>query len=89
MHYLCEFADARAALRGHLVCVRFAGSALAYGLCDVNGRVKASDRTGLLLVVPGNLELDGSEIVSLIPWVAIERVSVGWTEDIFPEEVSS
>lgn len=87
--YLSEFADARRALLDQLVCVRFAGSALAHGLCDVSGRVKASDSTGLLLVVPGNLELDGSEVVSLIPWVQIERVVVGWSDDVLPEEVAS
>ncbi|WP_336643363.1 hypothetical protein [Microbacterium sp. MMO-113] len=85
--YLSEFADARAALRDQLVCVRFAGSVLDRGLCDVTGRVKASDRTGLLLVTPGHLDLDGSEVVSLIPWVAIEHVTVGWADDVLPEEV--
>lgn len=87
--YLSEFADARARLRDQLVCVRFAGSALEHGLCDVSGRVKATDRTGLLLVTPGNEVLDGSEVVSMIPWAAIERVSVGWSEDVLPEEVIS
>ncbi|MGX1694072.1 hypothetical protein ACWIBQ_01635 [Microbacterium keratanolyticum] len=87
--YLSEFADARRALRGHLVCVRFSGSALDAGLCDVTGRVKATDHTGLLLVVPGHEVLDGSEVVSLIPWVQIERVVVGWSEDVLPEEVAS
>lgn len=87
--YLSEFADARAVLRDQLVCVRFAGSALERGLCDVSGRVKATDRTGLLLVTPGNEVLDGSEVVSLIPWVAIERVEVGWSEDVLPGEVIS
>jgi hypothetical protein len=87
--YLSEFADARRALRGQLVCVRFAGSALDAGLCDVTGRVKATDRTGLLLVVPGHAVLDGSEVVSLIPWVQIERVVVGWSEDVLPGEVAS
>ena len=87
--YLSEFADARAALRGQLVCVRFAGSALEHGLCDISGRVKAIDRTGLLLVVPGNEVLDGSELVSLIPWVQVERVVVGWSEDVLPSEVAS
>lgn len=87
--YLSEFADARAALRGQLVCVRFTASALAHGLCDVSGRVKATDRTGLLLVTPGNDLLDGSEVVILVPWRQIERVSVGWSEDVFPDEVPS
>ncbi|WP_374460751.1 hypothetical protein [Microbacterium sp.] len=87
--YLSEFADARRALRGQLVCVRFAGSALDAGLCDVTGRVKATDRTGLLLVVPGHAVLDGSEVVSLVPWTSIERVVVGWSEDVLPGEVAS
>lgn len=87
--YLSEFADARRALRGQLVCVRFSGSALDAGLCDVTGRVKAADRTGLLLVTPGHVELDGSEVVVLIPWVQVERVVVGWSADVFPEEVAS
>lgn len=87
--YLSEFADARRALRGQLVCVRFSGSALDAGLCDVTGRVKAADRTGLLLVTPGHVELDGSEAVVLIPWVQVERVVVGWSADVFPEEVAS
>ncbi len=87
--YLSEFADARAALLGQLVCVRFSGSALDAGLCDVSGRVKATDRTGLLLVTPGHVDLDGSEVVSLVPWVAIERVVVGWSEDVLPGEVIS
>ncbi|GAB6858498.1 hypothetical protein [Microbacterium xylanilyticum] len=87
--YLSEFADARRALRGQLVCVRFTGSALDAGLCDVTGRVKATDRTGLLLVVPGHAVLDGSEVVSLVPWSSIERVVVGWSEDVLPGEVAS
>lgn len=87
--YLSEFADARRALRGQLVCVRFTGSALDAGLCDVTGIVKATDCSGLLLVVPGHEVLDGSEVVSMVPWTSIERVVVGWTEDIFPEEVAS
>lgn len=84
---LSEFADARAALRIQFVCVRFAESVLDRGPCDVAGRVRASDRTGLLLVTPGHFDLDGSEVVSLIPWVAIEHVTVGWAEDVLPEEV--
>lgn len=87
--YLSEFADARRALRGQLVCVRFTGSALEHGLCDVSGRVKATDRTGLLLVTPGREVLDGSEVISLIPWAQVERVVVGWSEDVFPDEVIS
>lgn len=87
--YLSQFADARRALCGQLVCVRFTSSALDAGLCDVAGRVKATDRTGLLLVTPGHAVLDGSEVVSLIPWVQIERVVVGWSADVFPEEVAS
>lgn len=87
--YLSEFADARAALRDQLVCVRFAGSALEHGLCDVSGRVKATDRTGLLLLSPGNEVLDGSEVVILVPWQQIERVTVGWAADVFPDEVIS
>lgn len=87
--YLSEFADARRTLRGQSVCVRFTGSALDAGLCDVTGLVKATDRTGLLLVTPGHAELDGSEVISLIPWRQIERVVVGWADDVFPEEVGS
>lgn len=87
--YLSEFADARRALRGQVVCVRFSGSMLAHGLCDVSGRVKATDRTGLLLVTPGHEVLDGSEIVQLIPWSRVERVVVGWAEDVLPGEVIS
>ncbi|MCV0334553.1 hypothetical protein [Microbacterium sp.] len=87
--YLSQFADARRALRGQLVCVRFAGSALDAGLCDVTGRVKATDRTGLVLVVPGHAVLDGSEVVSMVPWCSIERVVAGWADDVFPEEVAS
>ena len=87
--YLSEFADARRALRGQVVCVRFSGSVLAHGLCDVSGRVKATDRTGLLLVTPGHEVLDGSEIVQLIPWSRVERVVIGWAEDVLPGEVIS
>ncbi|GAA2887093.1 hypothetical protein [Microbacterium esteraromaticum] len=89
VHYLSQFADARRTLRGQLVCVRFSGSGLAAGLCDVTGRVQATDRTGLLLVAPGHAMLDGSEFVSLIPWVQIEQVVVSRADDVFPEEVAS
>ena len=87
--YLSEFADARRALLDQLVCVRFAGSALAHGLCDVSGRGDAADGIGPRRGARGRRERDGPAVVSLVPWVQIERVVVGWSDDVLPEEVAS
>lgn len=85
--YLSEFSDARAALRGvEGVCVRLRGSALESGLCDLSGRVVATDRIGLLLAtLQGVTDGEVDELVQFIPWRSIERVVVGFAADVLPD----
>lgn len=88
--YLSEFSDARSMLHGaEGVCVRFRGSPLEQGLCDLVGRVLSADRTGLVLAtLQGVTDGEVDELVEFIPWRSVERVTVGFAADLLPEVAS-